>query len=133
MISAAQMRQVLHVEASDAMEGTSSFVMIVEIKAPGRWSRASILVFGSPAGSGGAAILSLSQRIQHRPEEDDACVNLLGLGGTKYEVKCPLLFSFMLWEYFQLKSLLLLSDFTPIVTYLRNCGLRSSQAVFHFC
>lgn len=62
------------------MEGTSSFVMIVEIRAPGRWSRARILGFGLPAGSGGAAIFSLSLSLKEncRPEEDDACVNWMG-------------------------------------------------------
>lgn len=43
----AQERQVLHVEPSDRMEGTSSFVMMVAIRAAGRWSSPGIPGFGS--------------------------------------------------------------------------------------
>lgn len=75
-------------EASDRIEGTSSFVMIVAIRAVGRWSRPGNPGFGS---RGGAEVLAISSFFlslfllfqviaslygNWRPEEDDGC-NLL--------------------------------------------------------
>lgn len=82
-ISAAQERQALQVEAKDRMEGTSSFVMIVAIRAAGRLFRPGIWLRAEPDGT---AIFSLSNC---RPEEDDG--GEIGWG-TKCKVECLTLF-----------------------------------------